>query len=125
MKSEAQRYHYDEETLVTKASRGNLDAFNVLVLQYQNLAYYQSLSLLGDPALAEGATQDSFIRAFQGISRFHGGSFRAWIIKFVTNTAYDMLRRLKRHPAQFLFPLDQYGNEVDSARCLADPKTSV
>ena len=125
MNSKTQPYQHDEETLVCEASQGSLEDFNDLVLRYQNLAYHQALSLLGDPALAEDATQDSFIRAFQGISEFRGGSFRAWMLKIVTNMAYDMLRRMKRHPTQPLFPLDQYGDEADSPVWLADTNTSV
>jgi RNA polymerase sigma-70 factor (ECF subfamily) len=120
MTAKTQPDPHDEETLVCDASKGSLDAFNELVLRYQDLAYHQALSLLGDPGLAEDATQDSFIRAFRGIRGFRGGSFRAWILKIVSNTAYDMLRRLKRQPAQPLFPLNQHGDEVDSPLWLAD-----
>ena len=52
------------------ASKDNLDAFNELVLTYQNLAYHHAYALLGDPALTEYAIQDSFIRAFQNIAGF-------------------------------------------------------
>ncbi len=56
---------------------------------------------------------------------FHGGSFRAWILKIVTNSVYDALRRLKRHPIQSLFPEDEYGGEIESPARLADPTISV
>ena len=98
MNSEQIPYQYSEEMLIITASKGDLDAFNALVLAYQNVAYYQAYALLRDPALAEDATQDSFIRAFQNMPGFRGGSFRAWILKIVTNAADDMLRRSKRAP---------------------------
>ena len=120
-----QSYLYSEEDLVKRASNGDLDAFNELVLTYQNVAYYRAYGLLQDPALAEDATQDSFIRAFQNMAGFRGGSFRAWILKIVTNAAYDMLRRSKRHPTQSLYPEDEYGEEVESPAWLADTTTSV
>jgi hypothetical protein len=47
MNSEEQSYPHDEETLVNWASKGNLDAFNELVLTYQNLAYHHVYALLG------------------------------------------------------------------------------
>lgn len=125
MNSETRPHQHADENLVRRASSGNLDAFNELVLQYQDLVFHQALSVLGDPSLAEDAAQDSFIRAFQSISGFRGGSFRAWILKIVTNTAYDVLRRLKRRPVQPLFSLDQDGNEIDSSMGLADTRTSV
>jgi RNA polymerase sigma-70 factor (ECF subfamily) len=114
-----------EEVLIKKASSGSLEAFNQLVLIYQNLAHNHAFSLLGDRYLAEDATQESFIKAFQGIKKFLGGSFRAWLLKIVTNTAYDRLRELKRRPALTLFPEDDYGDELDSPAWLADPTPSV
>ena len=125
MNSEQIPYQYSEEMLIITASKGDLDAFNELVLAYQNVAYYHAYALLRDPALAEDATQDSFIRAFQNIAGFRGGSFRAWILKIVTNAAYDMLRRSKRHPTQSLYPEEEYGDEIETPAWLADTTTSV
>jgi RNA polymerase sigma-70 factor (ECF subfamily) len=125
MNPEQLPYQYSEEMLISTASKGDLDAFNELVLTYQNLAYHHAYALLRDPALAEDATQDSFIRAFQNITGFCGGSFRAWILKIVTNAAYDMLRRSKRHPTQSLYPEDEYGDEIETPVWLADTTTSV
>lgn len=115
----------DEETLVMAASNGDLDAFNQLVLAHQNLAYQHAYSLLGDQASAEDITQDSFIKAFQGLSGFRGGSFRGWLLRIVTNSAYDILRRSQRHPMQPLFPEDDDGEELESAPWLADPNASI
>jgi RNA polymerase sigma-70 factor, ECF subfamily len=125
MSSTTQPYPYNEETLLNMASKGNLDAFNELVLTYQNIAYYQAYALLRDPASAEDATQESFIRAFQNITGFRGGSFRAWLLKIVTNSAYDMMRRSKRHPTQSLYPEDEYSDEIEAPVWLADTTSSV
>jgi RNA polymerase sigma-70 factor (ECF subfamily) len=114
-----------ELTLIRKAVQGDLDAFNQLVLEYQSLAYNHAYALLGDKARAEDATQDSFIRAFQNLSSFRGGSFRAWLLKIVTNMSYDFMRRTKRHPTEPLFPEDENGEEMESPTWLADPSPSV
>lgn len=114
-----------EDELVKTASRGDLEAFNQLVLVYQNLAYSLAYSLLGDPASAEDAAQESFIKAFQNLDKYRGGSFRAWLLKIVTNSAYDTARRSRRHPAQPLFPEDENGEEIESPGWLADPAPSV
>ena len=116
---------YTEDNLVRMASGGDLDAFNQLVLSYQNLAYHHANALLGDSASAEDAVQESFVRAFQAMAGFRGGSFRAWIFKIVTNAAYDLLRRSKRHPTQSLYPEDEYGDEIGTPAWLADTTTSV
>jgi RNA polymerase sigma-70 factor (ECF subfamily) len=93
---------------------GDLVAFNQLVLANQDLAYHHAYYLLGDPADAQDAVQEGFLKAFQGLHGFRGGSFRAWLLRIVTNSAYDMLRLSQRHPTQPLFPEDRDGVEVES-----------
>jgi RNA polymerase sigma-70 factor (ECF subfamily) len=116
---------YNEETLLQMASSGDMDAFNQLVLHYQNLVYNHAYALLGDEDSAEDAVQEGFIKAFQGMNSYRGGSFRGWLLKIVTNSAYDMLRRSQRHPTQPLFPEDDNGEEIESPTWLADPNASV
>jgi len=116
---------YHEPSLILKASNGDLDAFNQLVLQYQDLTYHHAYALLGDPAQAEDATQESFIKAFQALNTLRGVSFRGWLLKIVTNSAYDLMRRAQRHPTQALYPEDENGEEVESAAWLVDPTSDV
>ena len=113
-----------EELLIKQASQGNLDAFNQLVLRHQDMIYRHALALLGDPDSADDAAQESFIKAFQGLGGFRGGSFRGWLLQITTNSAYDILRRLKRHPVLPLFPEDDHGDEVESPSWIADPNLS-
>jgi RNA polymerase sigma-70 factor (ECF subfamily) len=115
----------DAEALVTAASNGDLDAFNQLVLIHQNLVYEHAYSLLGDPAQAEDVAQDSFIKAFQALNSFRGGSFRGWLLRIVRNSAFDMMRNFQRHPTQPLIPEDANGEELESVPWLADPAASV
>ena len=115
----------NEGALIDMASKGNLEAFNQLVLTYQNRAYNLAYALLGDSALAEDATQTGFINAFQSLGGFRGSSFRSWLLKIVTNCAYDILRSAQRRPTQPLFPVDEDSNDIDSAHWLADPSGSV
>jgi RNA polymerase sigma-70 factor (ECF subfamily) len=115
----------DEEQLTKLAMEGDLDAFNQLVLRYQNLAYNHAYALLSNPDQAEDAVQESFIKAFQAIKGFRGVSFRGWLLKIVTNSAYDWLRRSQRHPMQPLFPEDENGEEIESPAWIVDPTASV
>jgi RNA polymerase sigma-70 factor (ECF subfamily) len=92
----------DELALIQSAKKGNLDAFNRLVLLYQEQAFNVAVRILADEHLAEDATQESFISAYRKIGGFRGGSFRAWILRIITNRCYDELRRQKRQPSQSL-----------------------
>ena len=125
MNAKSQFTAEQENVLLQQASQGNLEAFNQLVLQYQNLAYNHAYTLLGDTDSAEDAAQEGFIKAFQALPTYRGGSFRSWLLRIITNVAYDNLRRDRRHPNQSLFPTDENGEEVESAAWLEDPAPSV
>ncbi|HEY2980119.1 MAG TPA: sigma-70 family RNA polymerase sigma factor [Anaerolineales bacterium] len=111
----------DELALIHAAQKGDLDAFNSLVLAYQDSVYNTALRILGDGELAADASQDAFLSAFRNITSFRGGSFRAWLSRTVTNACYDELRRRKRRPAVPLEPETGEGEELESPRWLADP----
>lgn len=115
----------NDEQLILGAINGDLDAFNQLVLLYQDMVYNHAYSIIGDPDIAEDIAQESFLKAFQGIGSFRGGSFRSWLLRIVTNCSYDIIRRSKRRPTQPLYPEDEDGNELESAPWLADPTASV
>jgi RNA polymerase sigma-70 factor (ECF subfamily) len=114
-----------ESGLVSNAMNGDLDAFNQLVLTYQDVVYYHAFNLLGDRVWAEDVTQESFLKAFQKINDFRGGSFRAWVLKITTNASYDLHRRRNRHPTQPLHPVTDDGEEVESPAWLVDPALPV
>lgn len=84
--------------LVLRAQAGELPAFNQLVLRYQDHAYSLALRMLGAQEPAEDATQEAFVRAWQRLDSFRGGSFRAWLFTIVANQARDELRRRGRRP---------------------------
>jgi RNA polymerase sigma-70 factor, ECF subfamily len=114
----------DELALIHAAQRGELDAFNTLVLTYQGQVFNTALRILGDDDQAEDAAQEAFLSAFRAIGSYRGGSFRAWLLRTVTNACYDELRRKKRRPTTPLEPETEDGDEVESPRWLADPNAS-
>ncbi len=111
----------NEQALITDAQNGSLDAFNTLILHYQDSVFNTALRILGDDDLAADAAQDAFISAFKSITSFRGGSFKAWLMRTVTNACYDELRRQKRRPTTPLEPDTEDGEEMDSPKWLADP----
>jgi RNA polymerase sigma-70 factor (ECF subfamily) len=114
----------DEGALIQSARHGDLEAFNRLVLAYQDMVYNQAYRMMGEPQGAEDATQEAFISAFRKLSSYRGGSFKAWLLRIVTNACYDELRRQKRRPVAPLEPLTAEDEEIDSPRWLADPSES-
>jgi len=107
--------------LIQAARDGDLDSFNRLVLAYQDLIYNHAFRMVGEEESADDATQSTFISAYNHLGSFRGGSFKAWLLRIVTNACYDELRRRKRRPTVPLEPLDDAGEEVESARWMVDP----
>ncbi len=114
----------DEPALIRDAQRGDLEAFNRLVLAYQDSVFNTALRILGDENLAADAAQEAFLSAFRSLTAYRGGSFRAWLLRTVTNACYDELRRRKRRPTTPLEPLNSDDEEVESPRWLTDPHNS-
>ncbi len=108
----------DEAALVAAAGKGDVRAFNQLVIRYQNIAYNLAYRILGDEDAASDATQDAFVSAFKAMPRFRGGSFKAWVLRIVTNACYDQLRALRRRPTS---SLDDMEVEADHTPYLLDP----
>jgi len=111
----------DETALIQSAREGDLDSFNRLVLAYQDLVYTHAFRMMGEEETADDATQNTFISAYKHLNSFRGGSFKAWLLRIVTNNCYDELRRRKRRPTIPLEPIDDTGEEMESARWMEDP----
>ena len=91
-----------ETTLILNARKGDLDAFNQLVLSYQDRIYSLAARILGDQDLAEDIAQNTFLTAYLNLPSFRNGSFRGWIYRIATNLCYDVYRRNKRYPVSSL-----------------------
>lgn len=119
----------DDIGLIQAAQQGDLDAFNRLVLAYQDLVYTQAYRMMGESDAAEDAAQEAFISAYRSLHSFRGGSFRGWLLRIVTNACYDELRRKKRRPTVPLEPLTSDDEEMESPSWIADegelPEESV
>lgn len=98
----------DEAALIRAAKRGDVTAFNRLVLDYQGQVYNLAYRVMGDGPAAEDATQEAFISAYRHLPRFRGGSFKAWLLRIATNACYDELRRRKRRPASSLDDITEH-----------------
>jgi RNA polymerase sigma factor (sigma-70 family) len=110
----------DEPALIASAQKGDARAFNQLVLLHQGMAYNVAYRVLNDRDAAADATQDAFLSAFKAIRQFRGGSFKAWILRIVTNACYDQLRIKQRRPTDSLDDLPVEDDRIESLRDPAD-----
>ncbi len=110
----------DEVALVEQARDGDLNAFNRLILEYQDMAFNLAARMLDDDDAAADVTQTAFLSAYRSLDTFRGGSFRAWVLRMVSNACYDELRRRKRRPTVSLEPVNDDDEEMESPAWLAD-----
>ncbi len=115
----------DESVLIQSARNGDHEAFNRLVLAYQDMVYNHAYAILGEPGSAEDAVQETFIKAFRGLMGFRGGSFRAWLLRIATNTCYDELRRAKNHQEVDEWQVGEDGEEYELLELLPSPEMSL
>jgi len=111
----------DEHSLIRAAREGDLDAFNTLVLQYQDYLFNVALHMTADEDLSADALQEALLSAFRHIRAFRGGGFRSWLTRITINACYDELRRKSRRPSQRLEWIVRDGGEIDLNDWLYDP----
>jgi RNA polymerase sigma-70 factor (ECF subfamily) len=114
----------DEAALIRDALDGDLDAFNRLILAYQDMAYNVAYRIMGEHGAADDATQEAFISVYEKLHQYRGGSFKAWLLRIVTNACYDELRRRKRKPQTALNPVMPDGEEIEDPYWLEDDTAS-
>ncbi len=110
-----------ESQMIKSTLQGNLNAFNHLVIAYQDIAFNLAYRLIGDRASAEDIVQDAFLSAFRKLHTFRYGSFKSWLLRIVANACYDEMRRWKRQPVVY-FAAEEGDQEIQEAWfCLVDP----
>lgn len=85
--------------LMEQAQGGSLDAFNDLVVCYQDLLFGLVVRMVPDRAQAADAVQEAFFSAYRNRAAFRGGSVRSWLSRIAINAAMDAQRLKKRRPA--------------------------
>jgi RNA polymerase sigma-70 factor (ECF subfamily) len=110
----------DDELAIARTLKGDFNAFNELVLKYQQLAYSVAYRMLQARESASDAVQESFLKAFSALPSFRGGSFKSWLIRIVVNTCYDSLRLDRRLPTEGIREVPTYDDNESAFHPLID-----
>lgn len=87
----------EERALITRAKKGDMDAFESLVRQYQQTIYSLCLRITGAHQMADDLSQDTFIKAYLALPHFiDGRDFFPWIRRIALNNCFNLLKKRKR-----------------------------
>jgi RNA polymerase sigma-70 factor (ECF subfamily) len=85
--------------LIERVKRGDVRAFEMLVVKYQRRIERLIGRMVRDVDLVPDIAQETFIRAYRAIPQFRGDSaFYTWLYRIAVNTAKKALVELKRDP---------------------------
>ena len=88
-----------DKQLVQRAQRGDLRAFDLLVLKYQGRIAALVSRYVSDAGEVEDVTQEAFIKAYRALGKFRGDSaFYTWLYRIAANTAKNHLVAKGRRP---------------------------
>ena len=86
-----------DPAMIRAAVAGDLAAFEQIVLTCQGPVGRYLRRFVGDPALAEDLTQETFIRIYRKLDTYRFGSrFTTWTFQIARNAAIDALRSRER-----------------------------
>jgi len=89
----------DEQHCIDRVLRGEVNAFGTLVERYQKPIFNLMHRMAGSPDRAADLTQETFIRAYQKLERFHPGKrFFPWLYSIGLNLARDFARKNTCNP---------------------------
>jgi len=96
-----------EMDLVRRAQTGDLAAYDDLVKRYQERIYATVYHMTSNHEDANDLAQDSFIKAFQALKSFKGGSsFYTWLYRIAVNKTINFLKQRKNRMHMSLNDLD-------------------
>ena len=90
-----------------RARHGDLQAYDELVKRYQERIYATIYHMTSNHEDANDLAQDSFIKAFQALKSFKGGStFYTWLYRIAVNKTINFLKQRKNRTHMSLNDID-------------------
>jgi RNA polymerase sigma-70 factor (ECF subfamily) len=107
--------------IIESVQKGNINDFSLIVDRYKDKAFSLLHKMLKNEMDSEEALQDSFLKAFNALSKFRQDSkFSTWFYKIVYNTGLSKLSINKRKIEMAMTSIDEhydlgkYDNEIYS-----------
>ena len=103
-----------DKTLVRQAQRGNMAAFEELVLRHRDKIYARAFSMMRNEEEAIDLSQEAWVKGWQRLKQFQGeSSFVTWMTRIVINLCLDQLRKQKRHRIESIESMEEESGGVE------------
>src|SRR6476661_2380538 len=111
-----------DEKLVRRAQRGDMVAFEELVVRHRDKIYARAFSMMRNEEEAIDLSQEAWVKAWQRLKQFQGeASFVTWMTRIVINLCLDQLRKQKRLRAESIEQLDEDSGGVERLMPIVTP----
>jgi RNA polymerase sigma-70 factor (ECF subfamily) len=88
-----------DQELVQRVQAGDKNAFDVLIIKYQQRIINVITGFVHDPVEAQDVAQEAFVKAYRAIPNFRGDSaFYTWLYRIAINTSKNHLAARARRP---------------------------
>ena len=112
-----------DRRLISRASKGDVDAFSTLVRAHSDLVYRKAARMLGSED-AQDAAQEVWVRVWASIKGFKGESaFSTWLYRITVNTCLSIQRRESRREEREVEEASPHLSEPSGGD--ADPEAAV
>ncbi len=102
----------EDQKLIKGTANGDMKAFELLMLKYEDLVYGVSLKLVRDKTKAEDLTQETWMKVIQQAPKYSPfGSVKSWILQLNRNLIMDYFREQKKW---------RYSEDIDEIELLDD-----
>jgi RNA polymerase sigma factor (sigma-70 family) len=103
----------DIELIELIVKKKDLKAYNSLMLKYQATAYKMALIYCKDRENAYDIVQDSFLKAYENLSKFRfESSFKTWLMKIVYYESLNWIKKNKK--SEYFLDIDECEYVIDS-----------
>src|SRR5712664_527303 len=103
-----------DEKLVRGAQKGDMVAFEELVVRHRDKIYARAYSMMRNEEEAIDLSQEAWVKGWQRLAQFQGeASFGTWMTRIVINLCLDQLRKHKRQRTESIEAMDEESGGVE------------
>ncbi len=116
---------HQDDFLVHKAQKGDVEAFEELICAYEHRIYNIAYKMMGNPEDAMDVAQEALLKIYKSLKKFKNQStFSTWVYRVAMNTCLDELRKKKRGFLLLMNDAEGYGNGIVDSSSDSLPEVS-